>query len=75
MALYCSAHARPARPMIGFLGPSPASSFVSFVGAFHQGLKEGGFVEGETVEIEYRWANNQVDRLPKLAAELAERPI
>jgi putative ABC transport system substrate-binding protein len=62
-------------PVIGFLGPSSASSFAMFVRAFHQGLKEGGFIEGKTVAVEYRWANDQLDRLPELAAELAGHPI
>ena len=69
------AHARPVRPVIGFLGPSSASSFAPFVRAFQQGLKEGGFVEGQTVEVEYRWADDQFDRLPTLAAELVGRPV
>jgi putative ABC transport system substrate-binding protein len=70
-----AAHARPMRPVIGFLGPSSASGFAPFVRAFQEGLKEGGFVEGESVEVEYRWANDQFDRLSTLAAELVGRPV
>ena len=70
-----AARARPERPLIGFLGPSSSSAFATFVVAFHQGLKEGGFVEGESIEVEYRWANDQLDRLPTLAAELVSHPI
>jgi putative tryptophan/tyrosine transport system substrate-binding protein len=68
-------YARPMRPVIGFLGPSSASAFATFVKAFHQGLKDGGFIDGENIEVEYRWANGQVDRLPVLAAELVSHPI
>ena len=69
------ADARPVRPLIGFLGPSSASAFATFVSAFHHGLKDGGFIEGETIDVEYRWANDQPDRLPALAAELVGRPV
>lgn len=70
-----AAHARSARPVIGFLGPSSASAFATYVRAFHQGMKDAGFVEGETIEVEYRWANGRLDRLPALAAELVAHPI
>ena len=57
-------------PTIGFLGPASAAGFVSYLDAFRKGLGATGFVEGRTVAVEYRWADNQLDRLPALAAEL-----
>lgn len=62
-------------PVIGFLNSASPDSYVSQVKAFHQGLKETGYVEGQNVAIEYRWAENQIARLPTLAAELAHRPV
>jgi ABC-type uncharacterized transport system substrate-binding protein len=61
------------RPVIGFLHPS--SPEASRLRAFRQGLKEVGFIEGENVAIEYRWADDQVDRLPALATELVQRRV
>ena len=52
-----------------------AGSWIYRLRAFHQGLKEAGFVEGENVAVEYSWADNQTDRLPTLAAELVRRQI
>jgi putative ABC transport system substrate-binding protein len=66
---------QPGTPVIGFLNSASPDSYVSNVKAFHQGLKETGYVEGQNVAIEYRWAENQIARLPKLAAELAHRPV
>jgi putative tryptophan/tyrosine transport system substrate-binding protein len=66
---------QPGTPVIGFLNSASPDSYVSNVKAFHQGLKESGYVEGQNVAIEYRWAENQIARLPKLAAELAHRPV
>ena len=66
---------QPAMPVVGFLSSRMASESVSVVAAFHQGLKEIGYVEGQNVAIEYRWAEGQNDRLPALAAELVRRPV
>jgi putative tryptophan/tyrosine transport system substrate-binding protein len=66
---------QPAMPVIGFLRSSSAAASTQFVTAFHQGLKEAGFVEGQNVAIEYRWADNQLDRLPALVADLVGRNV
>src|SRR5262249_46556833 len=52
-----------AMPVVGFLHPSSPEGYGSPMRAFRQGLKDAGFVEGENVTIEYRWADNQIDRL------------
>jgi putative ABC transport system substrate-binding protein len=62
-------------PVIGYLHPSSPEPSADRPRAFRQGLKEAGFVEGENVAIEYRWADNQIDRLPALAAELVQRRV
>src|SRR5437868_2102206 len=62
-------------PTIGFLNPTSPDPSVDLLRAFRQGLKETGYVEGENVAIEYRWAENQIDRLPALAAELVRRRV
>src|SRR5262249_24925312 len=61
-----------AAPVIGFLG---AVSSTQTVHGFVQGLKDAGYVEGENVTIEYRWADNQLDRLPTLAADLVRKQV
>jgi putative tryptophan/tyrosine transport system substrate-binding protein len=67
---------QPAMQVVGFLGSTPAGGpYTAIVAAVRQGLKETGFVEGENVAIEYRWADNQLDRLPALAAELVNRKV
>jgi putative ABC transport system substrate-binding protein len=62
-------------PMIGFLRSTQAAGFAYIVDAFRQGLNDVGFVEGKNVAIEYRWADNQQDRLPGLAADLVRRQV
>src|SRR5437667_6058188 len=66
---------QPAMPVVGFLNPTSPDTYADRLRAFRQGLKETGHVEGENVAIEYRWAENQVDRLPELAAELVRRRV
>jgi putative ABC transport system substrate-binding protein len=71
-----AAHAqKPAMPVIGFLGSGSPEPNAPLVAAFLRGLKEGGYVEGQNVAIEYRWAEGQYDRLPALAAELVRRQV
>ena len=62
-------------PVIGFLGSASAAPAAHFVAAFHKGLAESGYVDGRNVAIEYRWAENQYDRLPALAADLVRRQV
>ncbi len=62
-------------PVIGFLGATSPGPFAAFVAAFHQGLAETGYVEGQNAAIEYRWAGGRYDRLSALAAELVARKI
>jgi putative ABC transport system substrate-binding protein len=66
---------QPAMPVIGFLENRSPDVVVERLRAFREGLKETGHVEGGNVAIEYRWAQNQIDRLPTLAAELVQRPV
>jgi hypothetical protein len=62
-------------PVIGFLNGVSPDGYTERLRAFRQGLKETGYVEGENATIEYRWAENQLDRLPELAAEMARRRV
>jgi putative tryptophan/tyrosine transport system substrate-binding protein len=70
-----AARAQQPMPVIGFLHSGSLDTYVDELRAFHRGLKETGYVEGENFAIEYRWADNQIDRLPALAAELVRRPV
>jgi putative ABC transport system substrate-binding protein len=64
-----------AMPVIGLLHTQSPEGFTEFLRAFRQGLKDAGFVEGDNVIIVYRWGENQVDRLPELAADLVRRKV
>ena len=66
---------QPAMPVIGFLSALSNNSIVDQITKFHRGLNEMGFVEGQNVSIEYRWAEGQYERLPAMAAELVRRPV
>jgi putative ABC transport system substrate-binding protein len=64
-----------AMPVIGFLNSTSAAPYVPFVESFRRGLGETGFIEGQNVAIEFRWAEGHYDRLPALAADLVRRRV
>src|SRR4051794_759655 len=66
-------YAQRALPLIGFLGGVSPIGWENYLAGFHRGLAEAGFVEGQNVKIEYRWAQGRYDQLPALAAELVAR--
>src|SRR6516164_8628702 len=66
---------QPTIPVIGLLGSATANEWTPYVKAFHQGLRDAGYVEGDNVAIEARWANSQYERLPAMAAELVQRHV
>ena len=66
---------RPSTPVIGFLDATTAADTVYRVSAFREGLKEAGVIDGHNVTIVFRWAENKLDRLPALAADLVQRQV
>jgi putative ABC transport system substrate-binding protein len=66
---------QPAMPVVGFLSSSAPVDRARYLTAFRQGLREPGYLEGQNVAIEYRWAQDQADRLPDLAADLVRRQV
>jgi putative ABC transport system substrate-binding protein len=68
-------HAQQMMPVVGYLNAGAPDTNPTFLAAFRQGLAETGFVDGQNVTIELRWADNRFDRLPALAADLVERQV
>ena len=66
---------QPAMPVVGFLSNAFPGPYAPLAAAFRRGLNETGYIEGQNVAIEYRWAENRIDRLPELAAELVRRQV
>jgi putative ABC transport system substrate-binding protein len=66
---------QPAMPVIGFLNSASPEAFAPYVAGFLQGLREGGYVDGQNVKVEYRWAQGRYDHLPQLATELVGQEV
>ena len=66
---------QPAMPVIGYIATGSRESEALRLPFFHEGLTESGYVEGQSLGMEYRWANHQYDRLPELAADLVRRRV
>jgi len=75
VAIRSSATAQPSMPIVGFLGSATSAQWAGLVAGFRAGLAQAGFVEGKNVLIEYRWAENELDRLPALAADLVGHQV
>ena len=67
--------AQPAMPVVGFFNSASAEGYASMAAAFRQGLRDGGYADGNNATIEYRWAEDRYDRLPALAADLVSRRV
>src|SRR5499426_3327333 len=66
---------QPAMPVVAFLNSSSPDGYLPMVAAFRQGLKEAGYLEGQNVAVEYRWAEGRYDRVPEIALELVGRQV
>src|SRR5262245_14569053 len=66
---------QPSMPVIGFLLGGSRDSYAQHIAAFHRGLAEAGYVEGQNVAVQYRWAEGQLSRLPALASDLVNRQV
>src|SRR5262245_25757087 len=66
---------QPAMPVVGFLGGAAPIGYAVLVEAFRSGLRDHGFIEGQNLKIEYRWAQGQYENLPALAADLVQRKV
>src|SRR5262249_7045281 len=66
---------QPAIPIVGYVHPNEPQSIAGLLAAFREGLSETGYVEGQNVTIEYRWAHNDLSRLPELVGDLVGRRV
>jgi putative ABC transport system substrate-binding protein len=66
---------QPAMPVVAFLNSASPDGYVPMVAAFRQGLKEAGYLEGQNVAVECRWAEGQYDRVPEIALDLVGRQV
>jgi putative ABC transport system substrate-binding protein len=66
---------QPSMPVIGYLSSQSAAPFIRRIAALQDGLKETGFVVGQNVQMEFLWADDQYDRLPRMAAEFVRRQV
>jgi putative tryptophan/tyrosine transport system substrate-binding protein len=66
---------QPTLPVIGYLSPGSSTTMANVTAAFLEGIKDGGYIEGRNVAIEYRWAENRYERLPALAADLVRQQV
>lgn len=66
---------QPSIPLVGFLGTTIPEDYPTSLQGFHRGLSEAGFVDGQNVKVEYRWAKGRYAELPALAAELVNRKV